>query len=157
MKVLKEGDITESEFDTYLENNNLVVVDYYADWCGPCMKIAPLFDMVANNYPNVKVIKINIDDHQDIASKHNVESLPTIHFYHRSKLYQSEVGIRGGGKFIIISIANLLAREDMLENYDEDVMKDEDKKNDVYNKKVKKISNEISKSYMDYLDELEEG
>ena len=62
--------------------NGAVVVDFYADWCGPCMKMAPTFKAAAEDYDGrVKFCKLNIDDNRSAAIENGVASIPTLFFY----------------------------------------------------------------------------
>ena len=65
-------------------NEKLVVIDTYANWCGPCKQIAPFYEELSKKYTNVLFIKVNIDDSEDIAEHLGVKSLPTFYFYKNS-------------------------------------------------------------------------
>ena len=60
---------------------NTCIIDFYADWCGPCRAIAPLFEQYASQYPDVKFCKVNIDVARDIAQSLGIRSIPTFHLY----------------------------------------------------------------------------
>ena len=76
MGVLKIG---AEEFKTeVLEESKTVLVDFYADWCGPCKMIAPIIEAVAKEKENTKFVKINVDDAQELAMEYNVMSIPTL-------------------------------------------------------------------------------
>ena len=61
------------------ESNKVVLVDFYADWCGPCKMMSPVIDKIAEEADDrVKVCKLNVDDAQDIAVEYNVMSIPTL-------------------------------------------------------------------------------
>jgi len=76
MSVLK---ITNENFnEEVLESNKTTIVDFYADWCGPCKMMSPVIDKIAEENDNIKVGKLNVDEAQDIAMKYNVMSIPTI-------------------------------------------------------------------------------
>ena len=75
MSVLK---INEGNFeDEVLKSEKMVLVDFYADWCGPCRMMSPVIDNIAEEVSDVKVCKINIDEEQNLAVKYNVMSIPT--------------------------------------------------------------------------------
>ena len=54
------------------------IVDFYADWCGPCKMLSPIVDEVAQENEDIKVVKVNVDDSQDLAMKYQVMSIPTL-------------------------------------------------------------------------------
>jgi thioredoxin 1 len=87
--------IKESEFDTaVLKAEGLVIVDFYADWCGPCKMLSPVIDEIASEHPEVKCFKINVDDNQGVAAEYGVMSIPTIVFIKNGELISTEVGVR---------------------------------------------------------------
>ena len=76
MSVLK---LDVNNFEEEVINSNCkVLVDFYADWCGPCKMMSPVIDEIADENTAVKVGKINVDDNQELAMKYSVMSIPTI-------------------------------------------------------------------------------
>lgn len=76
MEILK---LTSSNFDEeVLKSEKTVLVDFYADWCGPCKMISPVVEAVAKENEDIKVVKVNVDDAQDLAIKYDVMSIPTL-------------------------------------------------------------------------------
>ena len=92
MDVLK---ITGENFEQEVINaDKIVVVDFYADWCGPCKMMAPIIEEIAKELEGkAKVGKINIDDNQSLAVKYQVMSIPTIAIFKQGKVIQSFVGV----------------------------------------------------------------
>ena len=86
--------ITTANFEQEVTNSSLpVVVDFFAQWCGPCMQMAPLFDELAKELEsNYKLVKVNIDDERDLAVKHGVSSIPTFVFIKDGKVVGKENG-----------------------------------------------------------------
>ena len=76
------------------ENTKLVVIDFYADWCGPCKKIAPFFSNLINKYPDISLYKINIDTKElsDVCKVCEVTSLPTFCLFVGGKYVTKLVG-----------------------------------------------------------------
>jgi thioredoxin 1 len=71
--------VGESDFEsTVLGSSEPVLVDFYADWCGPCRKLAPVLDRVARDTPSAKVVKVNIDHNPGLARTYGVRSIPTL-------------------------------------------------------------------------------
>ena len=70
-----------SEFDHEIGTfKGLIVVDFYADWCGPCKTIAPFINELEAKYPEVRFLKVNVDECQDIAGPRRIQSIPTFQF-----------------------------------------------------------------------------
>merc|ERR1712170_324815 len=67
---------TVEELDQYLKDNEKVVVDFYADWCGPCRTAAPVFEELSKKHPNVCFLKVNVDNAEALSTKYNVSSIP---------------------------------------------------------------------------------
>ena len=61
-----------------LESDKTVLIDFYADWCGPCKMLSPVVEEVAKENDNIKVVKINLDNSQDIAVEYGIMSIPTL-------------------------------------------------------------------------------
>ncbi len=62
-----------------LESDQLVLIDFYADWCGPCKDLAPVLEkFAAENQSKVKVVKINVDENPELSAKFNIRSVPTL-------------------------------------------------------------------------------
>ena len=82
--------------DTYTQEtgSGAVVVDFYADWCGPCKMMAPIFSEAADEYDGkVKFCKINIDEHRSIAEENEVISIPTLIFYKDGAKVERKSGV----------------------------------------------------------------
>ncbi|ADZ82445.1 thioredoxin [Cellulosilyticum lentocellum] len=85
---------TDDNFKTdALESSIPVVVDFYADWCGPCKMMAPVIDELAGDYEGkVRIGKVNTDENRGTASKYNVMSIPTILFIKNGEVVDQVVG-----------------------------------------------------------------
>lgn len=66
-----------------------VLVDFYANWCGPCKMLAPVLESVSND---IKVVKVNIDEHQDLAREYGVMSIPCLILFENNKVVKKSVG-----------------------------------------------------------------
>ncbi|MEG0847846.1 MAG: thioredoxin [Niameybacter sp.] len=76
-----------------LKSNIPVIIDFYADWCGPCKMMAPIIDELATQYEGkVKIGKVNTDENRAIASKYNIMSIPTILFIKNGEVVDTTVG-----------------------------------------------------------------
>jgi thioredoxin 1 len=87
------SEVTESEFNEIVHNGHkLVVVDFFAEWCMPCLMMAPIIDELAEKLKEVKFVKIDVDDNQEIAGKYEVRSIPTMIFFKEGKEVDKTVG-----------------------------------------------------------------
>lgn len=78
-----------------LNSNEPVLVDFYADWCGPCKMMAPVVEELARELQGkAKVGKINVDENQDLAMEYNVMSIPTLIIFKEGKEFKRFVGVR---------------------------------------------------------------
>ena len=76
MNIMK---VTDENFEQEVLNSNIpVLVDFYADWCGPCKMLSPIVDEVAKENDDIKVVKVNVDEAQNTAIKYQVMSIPTL-------------------------------------------------------------------------------
>ena len=81
----------EKEFEE-LTKEGLVLVDFSADWCGPCQMLSPILEELAKKNKDLKIIKINVDDFQQLAIQNKVLSIPAIKIYKDGKLVNQTVG-----------------------------------------------------------------
>lgn len=84
------------EFKTeVLDSKDVVLVDFWAPWCGPCQMLGPIIEEVANDLKDkVKVIKVNVDEAQEIAMKYNVVSIPTVVIFKAGQIVDTIIGFR---------------------------------------------------------------
>ena len=71
-----------------------VLVDFYATWCGPCKMVGEVLEELEEHFEGLKIIKIDVDEFENIAKEHGVMSIPTLEVYHDGKLIKKEVGYR---------------------------------------------------------------
>jgi thiol-disulfide isomerase/thioredoxin len=73
----------EKEFDEFVQSciqqNQTVVLKFEAEWCGPCKAIAPLFDRLTSNNPKLRVIKVDVQQHEDLVARYRVKAMPTFY------------------------------------------------------------------------------
>ncbi|MBC8737372.1 thioredoxin [Paraburkholderia sp. UCT31] len=81
-----------------LDSTVPTLVDFWADWCGPCRTMAPALDEVANKRPDVKVVKVSIDEAPEAAAKYGVRGIPTLMLFQAGKPVKTTVGAASAAK-----------------------------------------------------------
>lgn len=92
--------LTTADFDTAVGSGKLMLVDFWAPWCGPCLAIAPILDELASEYGGkVAVAKINIDDHPEVAARFRVTGIPTLILFRDGEVLERLTGSRPKSAF----------------------------------------------------------
>ena len=91
MEVLRVN--SENFEEEVLKSQKLVLVDFYAEWCGPCKMLSPIVDQVAQENEDIKVVKVNIDESQDLAMKYQVMTIPTLVVIKEGKEINRSIGL----------------------------------------------------------------
>ena len=86
--------INEKSFESEVVNSELpVLIDFWAEWCGPCKEIAPILDEINNEMDDkIKIVKINIDKNPNIPNKYGVQSIPTLIIFKKGEIVGTKVG-----------------------------------------------------------------
>ena len=97
-----------TKFNEIIETNDLVLVDFYADWCGPCKMMSPILQEVkATLQEAVEIIKINVDQHQDLASHFMVRGVPTMMLFKKGKMLWRQSGVLSSADLVKIITAQV--------------------------------------------------
>lgn len=84
----------DSYHNEVMETEKVVVIDFWATWCGPCKMMAPVVEEVAKDYPDVKVCKVNVDEEPELSNAFKIVSIPTIVVIKNGEIFDSVVGYR---------------------------------------------------------------
>lgn len=86
--------ITKDNFDEeILQSDKTVLVDFWAGWCGPCKMLGPIVDQIAEEHPEIKVGKVNIDEQTDLALQYKVMNIPTLLVFKNGEVTNQSVGV----------------------------------------------------------------
>ena len=88
-------DLNDSNFDKIISSDNPTLVDFWAEWCGPCKSMHPIFERMSNKFPNVKFARVNVDSNQNISMKYAVQSIPTFIMFKSGQIIDKMMGAVG--------------------------------------------------------------
>ncbi|MEC9033411.1 MAG: thioredoxin [Thermoproteota archaeon] len=88
-------ELTSQNFNQEIANNDLLLVDFWAEWCGPCKSMHPIFTRMAKKYKQVRFARVNVDNAQDIAMRYGVQSIPTFIMFKNGEIANQMVGAVG--------------------------------------------------------------
>ena len=88
-------DLNQSNFDSIVSAENPTLVDFWAEWCGPCKMMHPVFESLSKKYPKIKFARVNVDNNQNIAMRFGVQSIPTFIMFKSGKILDKMLGAVG--------------------------------------------------------------
>ena len=102
-------DLTQQNFEETVNKNPMVVIDFWAPWCGPCKGFAPVYEKAAETHPDIVFAKVNTDDQQELAGSFGIRSIPTlIVFREKVILFQQAGALPGAALEQVITQAKAL-------------------------------------------------
>ncbi|HJO21041.1 MAG TPA: thioredoxin [Candidatus Marinimicrobia bacterium] len=107
-KIIK---ITDQNFEKLvLKAKKLVIVDFWAEWCGPCKAIAPILDKISGEFSdNILIGKVNIDEVKEVPVRYGIRSIPTLLFFSNGEIARQEVGLQSE-KALVDSINQIIKK-----------------------------------------------
>jgi thioredoxin 1 len=84
--------MTLENYQSIIAENNMVIIDFWAEWCGPCKMFSPIFDKLAAENPEVKFCKVNTEEQQELSGMFGIRSIPTLAFFREEVLLHQQSG-----------------------------------------------------------------
>jgi len=90
-------ELTAANFKDVINNNDIVIVDFWAEWCGPCRAFAPVFEAASEKHPEIAFCKVNTEEEREIAAGFNIRSIPTLMVFREQIILYAEAGALPAG------------------------------------------------------------
>lgn len=111
------GDI---EIEKAKNNNEIVIIDFWANGCGPCKKLSPIMDEIQEEYPKIKVMKIDINGEDGLHSKYNIEYVPTVLIFYKGEEFARIIGFHEKREYIEYIEALQNSKETIMMKFNKD-------------------------------------
>ena len=94
-------EVTDENFEELLNSGNPMVLDFWAEWCGPCRMVSPIIDELASEYEGrVTIGKVDVDSNNDVVGQFGIRNIPTVLFFKDGKLVDKQVGVTQKSVFV---------------------------------------------------------
>ena len=91
-------DVTAENFNDLIKNNDFVIVDFWAPWCGPCKGFAPVYEELSEKYPDIVFAKVNTEEEQQLAAEFQIRSIPTLMLFREQIILFAQPGALQGSQ-----------------------------------------------------------
>jgi thioredoxin 1 len=85
--------LTQNDFESTISTSDIVIIDFWAPWCGPCRSFAPTYESVSENYEDIVFAKVNTEEEQELAGSFQIRSIPTLMIFREQIILYSEAGM----------------------------------------------------------------
>ena len=92
-------ELTKDNLPEVIENNDFVIIDFWAPWCGPCQSFGPVYEEISEKYPDIVFAKVDTQAEQELAEQFNIRSIPTLMIFREQIIIYAEAGAMPGPAF----------------------------------------------------------
>ncbi len=114
-------ELSKDNLPEVIENNDFVIIDFWAPWCGPCKSFGPIYEEISEKYPDIVFAKVDTQAEQELAGQFNIRSIPTLMIFREQIIIYSEAGAMQGSAFEqLLEQANELDMDDVRKQVEEE-------------------------------------